>query len=74
MKEIKNSQAIIFAYDLNDVDSVKAAFKNYNLAKTTILEGNIPHFLVGVTMDNVSENTIQEMRTLKVFQLADQMA
>jgi hypothetical protein len=34
----------------------------------------IPHFLLGVTKDNLSVNTIHDIQALKVFKQAEVMA
>ena len=74
MAMIKRSQALIFAYDLHDVDSLKLVFKMYSQAKPLIKSEQIPHFLLGITKDNVNSLTINGVKELKVYQQAEKMA
>jgi hypothetical protein len=70
-----NAQALIFAYDIHDFSSLKLAFELYNQLKPIIGgETQIPHYLLGVTKDNLSVNTINQIQELKVYKQAEIMA
>lgn len=73
LNSLQDSEALLFAYDLHDLDSLKLVFTLYNHLKPTLTQLPIPLFLVAVTKDNVSETSIHDMRTLKVYQLAERM-
>jgi len=70
-----NAQACIFAYDLHDVSSLKFAFELYTQLKP-IISGDMPkpHYLLGVTKENLSVNTIHDIQALKVYKQAEIMA
>ncbi len=57
------------------MSSLKQAFELYTQLKPIIAgEVPIPHYLLAVTKDNLSVNTIHDIQSLKVFKQAEIMA
>ena len=57
------------------MSSLKQVFELYTQLKPIIAgEVPIPHYLLAVTKDNLSVNTIHDIQSLKVFKQAEIMA
>jgi len=52
-------KAFLFTYNLSDIESFQSTYKYYKDLNIPL----IPQFLVGVTQDNLSIKTINELKT-----------